>query len=501
MEAALVPTAVRGEKQLKDPPPGRIPVASPIAPARIVTSTPSLGKTGTNDTKQSSAAGSPFKNDTQISSNQEKNDRGRDGLTIAQPVGIRQLTQKSKPLDPSIPSIVHTSLLAESAETRATSEKKKVVIMEEEQQHHSTEESEPAVRRLLLAESIEESASTSHRQPIRLIFDDTSSDDEDEHPALSPVAKRKRSRYQAAILDGPPKICNTLKRPRILSVAATPSQPQLLSVWSELQHWSQRFHRQGTDSLYATAPLVSHDSLMRVRQRQIAADNEQDLSIPECLRKADLLLIYEAWQGALSPQYAGQDRAWIANRPDVDTEFAVVCARPNLGWEYCGHYKADDTIQLDIPGRALLASDSAKYQQGQQLFISSQCPTSDASDHSRFVLQYWHRQLTTALGTDVTPAGPEWLQGKRAPTDWELACCSATSLAARARALGYSPDMKDKELADLLTNLDERHELTGIQFVRYDEKVWSAVVEDISDLPTAREWYSVLKEQDRGWEK
>ena len=96
----------------------------------------------------------------------------------------------------------------------------------------------------------------------------------------------------------------------------------------------------------------------------------------------------------------------------------------------------------------------------------------ESPGYGRDRLVRWRSRLIDELEKDSSPAAaPQCLIERHFPTEMEIKK-KLPSLAARARALGFQPNMNNCELSKLLVELDEFHGQILITFVEYDERIY-----------------------------
>ena len=182
------------------------------------------------------------------------------------------------------------------------------------------------------------------------------------------------------------------------------------------------------------------------------------------------------------PKYAGQEAAAVSVLPYRDyvyctsEHFHVFMKRCHknhvLGWEYCGKYKYVGDEEM-----TMYASAHGKKTNDREFILSDMkrsLTKPNGSWHSS--VEYWIHKLDRLLMKDNSPAAPTWLIEKRKPTE-EEAKEPCPSLAARARALGYKPNLSKCEVAEVLVWLNEFFSLKPIAFVEYDEVMYNYVKE------------------------
>lgn len=200
----------------------------------------------------------------------------------------------------------------------------------------------------------------------------------------------------------------------------------------------------------------------------------------------------DSWQRD-GPKYAGQRFASVDYLPrdangSIDPRpFSVFMKRTiknaavTLGWEYCGEYEpTDPEEEMEVYRSAHNIEPHHKAKMKKQTLASHAWGKSS--------IARWRRTLTLVLEKDNSPAemAPLWMRERRAPTMAELDQDrdeKQAPLAARARALGFKLEggNSDKEIVDIMFELDEKHQCKPIQFVRYNEKLYGFV----KDGPTA----------------
>jgi hypothetical protein len=200
------------------------------------------------------------------------------------------------------------------------------------------------------------------------------------------------------------------------------------------------------------------------------------------------LCFNDLWQPS-APQYAAQPSAAVDYFPEVLQEYGLAVptfvrrsrtsksARGGgklLGWEYVGNYKAvktcnDDGSSFSYWESAYNLSEATKGMIANKVLKSSKAAKGDA--YGREQLDEWRQTLTDELLIDLTPAGPQHMIERRQPTEDERKD-KRPPLAARARALGFKPEMSDEALSKLMVELDEYHKRISIKFVEYDERIY-----------------------------
>ena len=199
------------------------------------------------------------------------------------------------------------------------------------------------------------------------------------------------------------------------------------------------------------------------------------------------------------PKFAGQPTAAVNHVPDyMKTEGLVLpifmkrsmtkkgAARETkvLGWEYCGHYRwvPDDGIMMWE--KAENFSQASKNEIAEKTFQSSQSKTG----YGRKRLDQWRQDLTKKEKEQKDKSGLH----------------DPNSMISRALRAGFKSDMPDRDLAYLMTELDEFHHLDVIQFVHYDEQMYNYCSQGLTTknsnggihsndggrIATARDWYN-----------
>jgi hypothetical protein len=192
----------------------------------------------------------------------------------------------------------------------------------------------------------------------------------------------------------------------------------------------------------------------------------------------------DSWN-RFGPKYAGQPSAHLSYLAGLrDEPFSVFmkrCIKTNtgtkqlLGWEYCGEYKSADPEQEIILWNAAYSMSKRDKAWIVDDILNSAAYKDDGGGYRLKFLRLRGR-LDKALAEDDSPAGPEWLIAGRVPTEEETKV-APTTLAAQARALGFTHDMPMDDLVRLWVNLDEFHETEPIVFVGYNEKVYDYIKE------------------------
>jgi hypothetical protein len=184
------------------------------------------------------------------------------------------------------------------------------------------------------------------------------------------------------------------------------------------------------------------------------------------------------------PQYAGQPTAAVSGVPQYFKEsghpFPVFMKRsltrrdsnsegPTLGWEYVGNYKVTKTLDAMEEHDAFWES-ARNFSKASKREIARK--HYESTGYGRDQLVRWRSRLTEELERDPSPAAaPQDFMERRCSTKNEVKE-KPPSMAARARALGFHPNMDNLKLSELLVELDEFHGQILIAFVEYDERIY-----------------------------
>ena len=185
-----------------------------------------------------------------------------------------------------------------------------------------------------------------------------------------------------------------------------------------------------------------------------------------------------------APKYAGQPFAAVTGvRPCFLTTghaFPVFMRRSRnkrgvktsalLGWEYVGNYK------VVTPGEDndVFWESAENYSLANKDYIAGKILKSSKAEggYGRLILSHWRNEISKALAEDTSPAAPLYTVEGREPTSAEKDE-KRPSLAARARALNFTPQMPDEAFVTVLVRLDEYHQQLPIKFVEYDERIYN----------------------------
>ena len=227
----------------------------------------------------------------------------------------------------------------------------------------------------------------------------------------------------------------------------------------------------------------------------------------------------DLWQPN-GPQYAGQCTAAVDGTPNspINEKFSVFMRRSLtsrafdsttkgklLGWEYCGDYVVEEANEANgsLWEREHNFPPVSKCEIAKKMLSSSKTKVG----YGRHRLDYWRKRLEEALNQDASPSGPQYLIENRVPTEAEMA--TVFSMAARARALGFSKGMSDEDLSKLIVRIDEFHKQIIIRFVEYNEAVYDYVKRGLTDkgpdgklrkggpAAKAQDWYDYFDGQVR----
>jgi len=192
----------------------------------------------------------------------------------------------------------------------------------------------------------------------------------------------------------------------------------------------------------------------------------KDIGDRKCMAYNDI------WNGG-APKYAGQPFAHVTRSHTGETFSVFVKRTVNqqcLGWEYCGEYRSEeDTLAGTQAAHTVPAA--TKNCILAIILASFKRPNGDWKTR----IEIWREQIAQWCDEDPSPAGPKWLvDGHDGPRSDEEAREKASS-AARARALGFSVDMSQEQLAKLLVAFDPFYESSSIEFVYYDEEIYNYV--------------------------
>jgi len=159
----------------------------------------------------------------------------------------------------------------------------------------------------------------------------------------------------------------------------------------------------------------------------------------------------------------------------MQRKMGAVC----IGWEYCGEYEAVDPNEEMIQFTSAYTIDRRDRDKIAR-HILTYLKNPDSVWHGE--LDYWHHVLTHSLENDPSSAAdtPIWFREDRRPTiaeldNWKDMGNKRSSMASRARAVGYHSTMTDKDLVEVLVRFDEFHRSEPVRFVEYDERVYNYV--------------------------
>lgn len=162
--------------------------------------------------------------------------------------------------------------------------------------------------------------------------------------------------------------------------------------------------------------------------------------------------------------------------------------KKSLGWEYVGNYRCISDKDLVLWESAENFSEASKCEIANKYLESAHSQRGDT--YGRIKLDCWKNTLEQEL--------------EREPTEKE----SAKSLRIRAQELGFKSDISDKDLINLLVQLDEFHQQEIIEFVEYDERIYNYCIKgpttkngkgniqakDGGNVAKANDWYNFANE-------
>ncbi len=161
-----------------------------------------------------------------------------------------------------------------------------------------------------------------------------------------------------------------------------------------------------------------------------------------------------------------------------------------LGWEYVGNYKCITDNDLITWESANNFTAAMKKEIAMKYLKSAQCKSDTYGAHA---INWWRDFLQKKE--------KEQKENKNESED-------PKSIFSRAKALGFKPDMDDKDLINLMVELNEFHGQEIIEFVTYDERIYKLCskgpttknadgcihAKEGGNIATARDWYNFANE-------
>ena len=301
----------------------------------------------------------------------------------------------------------------------------------------------------------------------------STSQDSTKSPSKSPQVKQEeaKKKLKAARASAYRKYANRYLLHRKNSSAGVGRMGGgLVPTYVKPKKWSSHIWTSKNGGLIPEFPLPKH-----LNDTEVDGNNMDDFHV---------LAWSTCWQ-VNGPKFACQPTAAVDGLPQYvkqnpDISFPVFMKRSMtsrdrsnegllLGWEYVGNYRSISDPDVVVWESASRYSKASKQAIAKGHYDSSQSVS--GTSYGRTKLDQWRDKLIEETNNDNSPAGPAYLIERRMPTP-EEADEKPASLAARARALNFTPNMEDDKLAELLVEIDEFHRQHCIEFDYYDERVY-----------------------------